>query len=496
VTAIVELKKESESCQSFSIYESKKIQKPNFRSAHGPLGQVMLYSLDVWHCLARRGVSVTSVPAVVLAGKSEETDSSLLCCVEAQIHIPEYCGNAFLYSIERIVSFDGTAGFKSNKKALNEELQAESRNSRDRRALAIYIRTMCIGLERAVLVSNYRNMSDTVFPKSLCSTKNFKGIPDALLIASPIPREGYTSSSAMYITHGEFFELKKPIKGVFSEIEDMNWFVDVKRDDAEFTTNCLVKISCMSVHNTHVPLYLCDKALTKLYSSEDLLKNEISRVLLGFSSTNGKSLVLIMNDLTVRSDNFMILHLDHQKIRSEKKLTQLWTAFCGFATTLLIPMAKKGVIHVDIRSTSEITYNILYQYHSSTNTIELRLIDFDSLISFSSAANASLSEQDYAIKATVELESAYRYLFWQVLWIAYSWHPSIASYASNDRLKNPHNSNNFVEFLFDDDYYVNFKCWLGENEVKSLEDTNMAESCTAATIETVLEVLTRAFGNI
>jgi hypothetical protein len=168
MTAIVELKKESESCQGFAVDETGEIKIPNFESVHGPIGQAMIYSLDVWHSLARHGVSATSVPVVVLAGKSEEAGSSMLCCVEAQIHIPEYCGNPLSFSVERIVSFDGTSGmFRRNEMNVVDSAMA-LRIARDKKTLALYIKTMQIGLERAVLVSAHCNMPHPLSPVSLC----------------------------------------------------------------------------------------------------------------------------------------------------------------------------------------------------------------------------------------------------------------------------------------------------------------------------------------
>jgi hypothetical protein len=51
LTAIVELKLEKTSCKPFVIDEGI-IKEPDFEKDHAPMGQAMLYSMDMWHCLA------------------------------------------------------------------------------------------------------------------------------------------------------------------------------------------------------------------------------------------------------------------------------------------------------------------------------------------------------------------------------------------------------------------------------------------------------------
>jgi hypothetical protein len=68
MTAVVELKMEETSCLSFDVNKSGEITEPDFVRFHGPMGQAMIYSMDVWHCLARRGLRVKKLPIVVLAG--------------------------------------------------------------------------------------------------------------------------------------------------------------------------------------------------------------------------------------------------------------------------------------------------------------------------------------------------------------------------------------------------------------------------------------------
>jgi hypothetical protein len=68
MTATVEIKLESSSCDSFAV-ENHFIKDPVFKKGHGPMGQAIMHSMDTWHCLARRGVRVQTIPVVVFAGR-------------------------------------------------------------------------------------------------------------------------------------------------------------------------------------------------------------------------------------------------------------------------------------------------------------------------------------------------------------------------------------------------------------------------------------------
>jgi hypothetical protein len=94
--------------------------------------------------LARRGIIVETVPVVVLAGKSNaSSDKKEICCLQAHIKIPKNCGPGFVYSVDEIVAFDGTAGFTLTDIVYNDMI-LELRESRDKRAIAIYISRPCV----------------------------------------------------------------------------------------------------------------------------------------------------------------------------------------------------------------------------------------------------------------------------------------------------------------------------------------------------------------
>jgi hypothetical protein len=466
--------------------------------------------------------AVTNIPVALLAGKgsremmAEIIDSDRICCLEAHIEVPKYCGEVFSYSVDRIVSFNGTTGLQlatNDAHTESKEIPAKStvkrvartRNIRAamswyKRAIAIYIRTMRIGLEHAHEIMKNRTTSRDLSPISLCCQHLLPGDKNAQLIASPIPQEDHVWQSGLRVSQGELFRLVSPTKEIFSELSDLLWFVDI------LPQHCLVKVSCALVHNTSVDIGDSDEALYTLYfacKSNDNLKEEISKVLLGFwHKGESKTLVTIMKDLQAGGKNFTLL--DHEKLCKHGKLPQLWSAFSVLVRSLLLPMADENVIHLDIRSNEKHTYNILVDENSThdgdhEDAIVLRLIDFESLVFRGSLSG---TKQDHAIywdniekRGAGDIwNSAHRYLLWQLLWIAYTWHPPSPS-VSKETLRKEMNASTFVSFLFNDKYYLDFKSWLGIETVETLKLTFLSEAITAETIEETLAMLQIAFCN-
>jgi hypothetical protein len=162
VTAAVELKLHDSSCEDHDGSADLDLRKK-----HGPLGQALLYVMDVWHCLARRGCGAASLPVVILAGrrrkvskrKSESIghapaagkqpkiagsksmsggpatkgqDTKKLCCLQSFLHIPIKPGVPFRLEVGRRVKFPDRE---------NEDNYKE--------AVAIYLKTLNTGLLHA-----------------------------------------------------------------------------------------------------------------------------------------------------------------------------------------------------------------------------------------------------------------------------------------------------------------------------------------------------------
>jgi hypothetical protein len=490
-----------DSCCVGLIADGETIEKPNLTSAHGPMAQAILYSMDSWHCLARRGVTVDSLPVVVLAGiraKEEEATGTKsnsfvesgenICCLEACVQIPEYCGTPFMYSVDRIVSFKGTTGLFQGEEMSDGE-------SKDMCAIAIYLRTMRFGLEKAIMTWN--NRCKGVPPASLCCHNLLNGVTDTKVIASSVRREKHLRKCGLKIGQGDLFLLKEPTKRMFSRHTQFLWFSDfkvaktllatdchVKDDDKEpLATDCLVKVSCASVHNFYVPCGTCNVALMDLYfRGAPELKKKIAEVLLGYCYwEDSKTLMSIMKDLRTGDKTFKIL--EHRNFHGNQ-LCKLWKAFRGLVMSLLLPMANLDVIHLDIRSDRDCTYNILV--YEDQYEVKLRLIDYDSVACSTAAACIDEVGQDDAICINLlgdESRSSYGYLFWQVLWIAYRWHPSTQQMTPKAK--------HFVSHLFEDGEYVEFKTWLGDH-AQALK-SRMNRNISATDITDALKMLKASF---
>jgi hypothetical protein len=403
------------------------------------------------------------------------------------------------------VSFNGTTGFPTNE-ATSDDLAAVLKDSKDRRAIATYIRTLRIGLEQAAQVVKNRNTSNIVSPASLCCQSFLQEETNTKLIASPIPREDHEKAAGLRISQGELFQLISPTKDMFSRnrYRSVQWFVDSKGQDI-LTTNCLVKVSCASVHSSYIKSEICYYALDDLHVAcmkNSKLKNELAKVLLGFKySGMSNFLMTIMKDLQSGGEHFMFLN--HQKLRKQGRLPQLWSAFCVLVQSLLLPMADENVIHLDIRSDAENTYNILVDENprgaGPVGAVELRLIDFESVMNCryrpGSMQNHAvyLNDLDYCIRnARDSWKSAHRYVLWQVLWIAYTWHPPSPS-VSLETLRTEMNAHTFLISLFNDKYYLDFKNWLGIETVEALKLSTAAKTISREIIEETVAALKIVF---
>jgi hypothetical protein len=159
-TAAVELKLSNTSCINYTERE----EDPDLKSHHGALGQALTYTMDAWHCLARRGWSVDSLATAVLAARRRGHDNftDFLCCMEGTLVIPHNIGGLFGYRVGRCVRFS------------SDEATGES-NSSYKEAIAIYIKTMRIGLERAFDVqTRMNNNAVAVKPLLLPATRRFE----------------------------------------------------------------------------------------------------------------------------------------------------------------------------------------------------------------------------------------------------------------------------------------------------------------------------------
>jgi hypothetical protein len=362
---------------------------------------------------------------------------------------------------------------------------------------------MRVGLEHAYTISKNRTERNALLlPLSLCGHNLLCANVDVKLVASSIPNANRFQLSNIKVHQGEMFSVVSPTKDDFSRQFYMYWF-DGAKDDEVLTKQCLVKLSSGSFHDTYVSREKCQSALDKLHDGCERrnnieMKRELAKVLLGYGHTGGLSLSMVMKDL--RCEGFATL--DHQKLRRDGQLPDLWTAFCTLVKSLLLPMANEDVVHLDIRSTSQFTYNILRRVDSS-NTVELCLIDYDSLTTSSTYDYWEFPHQKdavhwrdiglYRMSRDQRKGAARRYVFWQVLWIAYTWHPKSASSMAFGAAPEELSAKDFVSNLSKVNHAMEFKDWLGHEAVQALQSMN-EEMISESAVAAALDMLGKAFG--
>lgn len=244
LTAVIELKTNQSSPKPFVTRGSVVVKKPNLQNNHSAIGQALLYTLDSWHCLARRGISVEKLPVTVLAGRVKGNGNGLLC-VDACLHLPDLTGDTFTYTINGFESFP---------------TPNEGEEAAHKKALAIYIRALRIGVEKGIEIVNSRKHPISLCCRRLKIGEREFGESEFALLASPIPK-GVDINDELKITQGELFKLKltDTLKlSNFGEAQDCVYYF--ASDETFLYNQLIIKVSCISVHSMLVPLDKCDKA--------------------------------------------------------------------------------------------------------------------------------------------------------------------------------------------------------------------------------------------
>jgi hypothetical protein len=390
VTAFVELKLSGSSCSEYNPFGKPGLKRKDFglqlSSSHGPIAQALMSTMDVWLCLARRGLAIQSLPVVVLAARKLPTPTKeKLCCMQGGLHIPNSLSSLFHFQLDRCLKF--------------------SKNN-DGAAIAIYLATMATGLNHAYRMNQQGNKS----PVTLCCSTPIRGLQ---LLASPIPDA--QQETDMVIGQGELYratDQRISINAWISRFGEHVCFAGAKHKMA----GCLVKISHKTVHNSFVHIRNCWLALRDLASTVG-----VHDVLLACALKNNEMcLVTVMEDL---SPTFRSVSLSTFPDRN-----LIWTAFLALAENALLPLADRDIVHTDIRcirgnQSSYRIFNILGR--SENGSIELRLIDYESLCKFRSHDSGLDGLQADAVSVKhfhFASRSAHVFLCYQVLWMAYVLH--------------------------------------------------------------------------
>jgi hypothetical protein len=401
VTATVELKLSHSTCKKFKFDEEGSTQVP--------LAQAVAQAMGVWHSLARRGYCMAtpdptalSLPAIVLAAESSKRrrSNNLLCCVEVGLEIPEQLGGEFQFRVDRCVCFPPR---HSAEVAAYEQ------------ALAIFIKTLRIGLSNAKTV--LANEQQSKMAVSLCCSPPMH---DLLMLASPIP-SAKPSAAGVKISQGELYEYagsEVTVEEWTTRISDRWSDVLLFERSPSSMVGCIIKVSCKSVHKALVDVHDSWSALERIHKTDEL-RTEIAKVLLACVYVAKRGLLItVMKHVYPRQETI-------QAARSCSGWggPNCWKSFTELVTSVLLPMAKVGVVHNDIRfdPLKWRLCNIIVDGEDETS--EFRLIDFESLVILGRAKSYHVS-QNHAVSVKKFREaSAHEFVFWQILWVAYLWCP-------------------------------------------------------------------------
>jgi hypothetical protein len=402
IMTVAQLALQSDACQEFVAGS-----RPNFASAHAPLGQALVYARYAWYSMARRGYCTESgnampvtLPAFVLAARQNDDSSPhahRLCGVGASLCIPQQLGGPFRYQIDQCVRFPA---------------QQKDADALYTQAICGFVKTMRIGLTFA------QNLQGESKPAvSLCCSPPHS---DLQLMASPIPCANQPSSSfrifqgELYRYTGEETSVGDWIRGLQPRKSAFLHDVFLFGSSESTMSGIIVKVTCKTVHCSLVASRDNLYALCELdrYGNEDL-KSQIGKVLLGCRYLGDRCGVMVMKDLSPSGEDPPFDGFENPHAR--------WEAFSRLVKNILFPMACVGVVHTDIRfdPANGRICNVLPTRNENGTPCELSPIDFESLAIY---ADVPGNMQKYAISIghlDNFSEPAHMFLFWQIVWVAY-----------------------------------------------------------------------------
>jgi hypothetical protein len=468
-TATVDLKIGKASCKEYCG------GPPELNSGHAPLAKALLHGMDVWHCLARRGLTTPHpmlIPAVVLAAKGKNGREGHLCCMETSLKIPETLGGMFQYNIDRCILFPPESSEKEEEKAAYTK------------ALAIFIKTLRIGLTKTNEVKENKKLRTGAV--SLCCSPP-RG--DLQLVASPIPL-AKRSMHGLKIAQGELYQFLAATVSVEDWIRNIEKKTCIVLDGSPVDgASCIVKVSCNTVHNSLVSSTDNWRALERIESkATPQLKAELSKTVLACAFASRKCIVTVMKMLSrwhnESQGNCCVLSFPGP---FDTPLL-CWEAFGKFVKGVLLPLANIGVVHTDIRFDpgTESFCNIIVDAGLPS---ELRMIDFESLVILDDVDKNTW--QNYAISLG-HLRDSYspeEFVFWQVLWMAYVWCPSTGPDSLVFAM-------DFVDLFFSEQSeFGKFTKWIEDNSKDGLcriNDTSSKQRDSRVILDT-LEIFREAF---
>lgn len=462
VFSVVELKTSKTSCKDFGL-TSNTVVKCDLAAKHGPFGQALAYTLGcvlLYH--ARNGVlrdpmeintgaetlaivetntpmkdtnesetaaggieKQTSFPLAVISGAiagSVLTDK--LRWVSGELLFPYSCGSPFKYCVKSY----------GNYQYLNEQEEALSIE----RALALYFDTLLFGLRAARRVLRDRvGRPYKPDPMSGAQLMIGKRKLDLQLIASPIPKPEHAfgqntsyQTQTLVVSQAEFFYGHLNVSDTLAKsqlpVYFYRRFVEVNDE-----VPVLIKVSSKAVHPFLIEpdgaFEAIDAATDTLASpriadadversdpeKESINREKVAGALLAVVvDPQFAGLITIMADLS--EQNYKVLK---PVATYPSQLSILWGGFKDLVVGVLLPLAKCGVIHADIRPGFDFTANILFK-PVREGKVRMELVDFESLVKFS---RWKASKDDIGYIANEGIWVATSFVWWQCIFVAYAW---------------------------------------------------------------------------
>jgi hypothetical protein len=377
--------------------------------------------------------------------------------LEASLKIPKNLGDKFKYAIDRCINFPPANASE------DEVVRAHTQ------AIAVFVKTLRIGLTFAKNLLALE--SEGKGAVTLCCSRPPS---DLRLVASPIPTGLGTKAGELTVSQGELYDYV----GLDEDIRLTEWISSVPciralvfGESQSKMSDCLVKISCLTVHDALVQQKDNWTALERLSADTpklSILKKRMAVALLACIRVSNVCLMTVMKylpqpppeDISCRCTGFPTEY-------------DRWLAFRELTQEVLIPLADVGIIHCDIRfdpNSGNICNVVSYEHtvqDAGPRCRKLMVIDFESLIEYISATNETVEE--YCAISPKEVEgkggrSTYAFLFWQVLWVAYGW------WSQMEKVKLATSNAFLIDFFSPEGPpLTTFTEMLGANDVNDLE---------------------------
>ncbi len=244
-------------------------------------------------------------------------------------------------------------------------------------------------------------------------------------------------------------------------------------------TNVVIKVSSSAVHNMLVKPSKTSSAFKDLRGLEC---KALSDVLIGVWSPTEASLVTCMKDLGKNGYRNL-------KPCEILDVSVLWNSFATLVHELMMPLARRRVVHCDIRSGWDHTANLMWK--KTGRKMQLRLVDFESLCPIDSCNGLPTDGRCFHVKFisdSDEKSNAFAFLWWQCLLVANTW----LIETSSDEL----DAKTFVNDCRDGKLGACFKGLLDEEDVNFLQEFAGNKMVTETTVMKLLQIFGAVFYRI